>query len=346
MPLVVLSSANGDFLNGAINLSLARDIEAHTRFLIAVPALIFAERFVRSRVDPLIPRFAARRIISVDDLPRFQADVKAAVRARDSIVVEAILLVAVYTLGIWFWRSQLATPGVTWYARPDSSGVHLTPAGYWQMLVSIPMCQFLLLRWYVRIGIWLRLLWQISRLPLCLSAAHPDRSGGIGFVSGSYFAFGAVLFAQSALCSGLIARRILFEGQTLLSFKTEIAGFLLLCTAFVFAPLLMFTTALSRARRTGLAEYGLLANRYVFGFRTRWIEGGEPDPSDLLGTSDIQSLADLSNSYAIVREMRVTPFGNGEVVRLGAMVAAPFAPLLLTMFSVDEILARIIKMVF
>jgi len=59
---------------------------------------------------------------------------------------------------------------------------HLTAAGYWLAFVSIPLFQFILFRWYMRLVLWFRLLWQISRLNLHLTAAHPDREGGIGFL--------------------------------------------------------------------------------------------------------------------------------------------------------------------
>jgi hypothetical protein len=72
-------------------------------------------------------------------------------------------------------------------------------------------------------------------------------------------------------------------------------------------PLTMFTPQLSRAKRKGLADYGLLANRYVEGFEQKWVLGNAAEADELLGTGDIQSLADLGNSYAAVKEMRPVP---------------------------------------
>lgn len=40
------------------------------------------------------------------------------------------------------------------------------------------MFQFLLCRWYFRIFIWARLLWQVSRIRLNLVPTYPDRVGG------------------------------------------------------------------------------------------------------------------------------------------------------------------------
>ena len=46
--------------------------------------------------------------------------------------------------------------------------------------VSVPLFQFILLRWYFRIFIWARFLWQVSRIDLAYAPAHPDRLGGSG----------------------------------------------------------------------------------------------------------------------------------------------------------------------
>jgi hypothetical protein len=74
---------------------------------------------------------------------------------------------------------------------------------------------------------------------------------------------------------------------------------------------------------------------------------GAPDPGEeLLGASDIQSLADLANSYALVRDMRPIPFGLDDITRLAAATAAPLLPLLLTIFSPEELVIRIIRLLF
>jgi len=38
-------------------------------------------------------------------------------------------------------------------------------------------------------------------------------------------------------------------------------------------PLLMFASQMTSTRRNGLADYGLLAQRYVEGFQEKWILG-------------------------------------------------------------------------
>jgi hypothetical protein len=347
LPLLFLSVIDGDALGGPVRIPFLSDIDTQVRFLIALPLFIVLEVIVHRRVSPLVRRFVERRIVVAEELQRFREAINSAVRARNSLTLEVALLVLVYTLGLWRWRSQIGVEATTWYAAPEGTHLNLTIAGYWYAFVSIPIFQFMLLRWYMRLVIWFRLLWQISRLNLRLTAAHPDRAGGIGFLRESHIAFGPLLFAHGAILSGLIANRILYEGKSLLSFKLVALGFVGLLTLGILGPLLMFTPLLERTKRKGSEEYGLLANRYVFGFEEKWIGGGAAEKtSELLGASDIQSMADLANTCSVVREMRLVPFRLEDVMWLTAATAAPLLPLMLTTFSVDELLAHLIKLIF
>ena len=125
-----------------------------------------------------------------------------------------------------------------------------------------------------------------------------------------------------------------------------IAGFIVFFVLAVLGPLLMFTPKMAAAKRKGLADYALVAQRYVDGFEQKWVLGEDAASDELLGSGDIQSLADLGNSYAMVRDMRPVPFGLDDISRLAAATAAPLLPLLLTIFSPEELLLRIVKVIF
>jgi len=333
-------------LAGAVKLGFLQDIEGQVRFLVALPVLIAAELIVHSRIRPVVRAFLARRIVLQQDMPGFLAAIDSATRLRNSVPVEIGLLVFVFTIGQWLWRSQIALDTSTWYAIPQGNHLQLTAAGYWYAFVSIPIFQFIMLRWYLRFFIWFRFLWQVSRLNLRLIATHPDRAGGLGFLGKSAYAFSPILFAQGALLAGVIASRVLYKGEALFSFKMQAAGFIGFFLVFVLGPLIMFTPKLAGAKRKGLAEYGLLANRYVDGFEQKWVVENAAEGDELLGTGDIQSLADLGNSYAAVREMRAVPFGLDDMTRLAAATAAPLLPLGLTVFSPEELVMQILKILF
>lgn len=342
-PLLILSTF-GTNVGGIGRISFFRDIEVHVRFLAALPILIVAELVVHSRIRPVVRRFVEWRIVLPKDMPAFHKAVESAVKVRNSLSVELALLGAVYTLGLWVWNSRSALGLVTWYGLPRGRW-NLTPAGYWYVFVSLPIFQFILLRWYMRLLIWFRFLWQVNRIELNLVPTHPDRCGGLSFLGKSSYAYAPILFAQGAILAGIVADRVLYGGESLKSFEFQIGGFIVFFVFVVLGPLLMFSLRMAHTRRKGLADYGLFAQRYVESFDQKWVRGPAPS-AELLGTGDIQSLADLGNSYDIVREMRVVPFGLQDVSRLAIATAAPLSPLLLTIFSVEELISRIIKVVF
>jgi hypothetical protein len=344
LPLFLLATL-GSSAGNAGRLSFFHDVEVHVRFLVALPVLVAAELIVHSRIRPAVRRFVERRIVLPQDLPRFSSAIESAIRLRNSIPVEVGLLLFVYTFGLWLWHGRIGIASSTWYARPGGRW-HLTPAGFWYVFVSIPVLQFILLRWYLRLFIWFRFLWHVSRINLNLIPTHPDRCAGLAFLGKSAYAFGPILFAQGAMLAGLVSSRVLYRGESLLSFKLLAGGFVAFFVVAILGPLLMFTPRMARAKRKGLADYGLLAQRYIENFEQKWVVRDPAPSEELLGAADIQSLADLGNSYALVRDMRSVPFGLEDISRLAAATAAPLLPLLLTIFSPEELIMRVIKVVF
>ena len=344
LPLLVLNMI-GPSVEDPRRLAFLRDVELHVRFLLALPVLIAAELIVHLRLRPVVRRFVERRLVLPGDLDRFHKAIDAAVRLRNSVVLEVALVALVYGLGLAFWHNRVGIETATWYAMPGGRW-HLTPAGYWYVFVSLPIAQFILLRWYLRFFIWFRFLWQVSRIELNLIPTHPDRAAGLAFLGRSAYAFSPILFAQGAMLMGLVASRVLYGGESLLSFKLQIGGFIAFFVAAILGPLLMFTPQLDRAKRRGLADYALLAQRYVESFDQKWVRSDRVPTDELLGAADIQSLADLGNSYALVRDMRVVPFGLQDISRLAIATAVPLLPLLLTIFSAEDLLVRIVSVIF
>src|SRR5262249_32118485 len=178
LPLPLLAMLGPHLLTDTVKVAFLHDIETHVKLLVALPVLIAAELIVHSRIRPVVKAFLARRIVGQQDMPKFLAAIDSAVRLRNSVPVELGLIFLVYTLGRWLWQSETALGAATWYAIPESGRLHLTTAGYWYAFVSIPIFQFIVLRWYLRFFVWFRFLWQVSRLNLHLIPTHPDRAGG------------------------------------------------------------------------------------------------------------------------------------------------------------------------
>jgi len=342
LPLLVLSAIEHQLVRGTTAIPFLLDIEAHVRFLVAMPLLIAAEVMVHQRLGRLVNVFVDRGLVPKDDLPRFEAARQAALRLRNSVWAELAVIALVYVLGILVvWRKYLALDAATWHLTPSAEGSHLGLAGMWFAYVSLPVFQFLLLRWYLRLFIWARFLWQVSRIRLKLVPTHPDRTGGLGFLSATAPAFALLVMGQGALLAGQLSNRILFLGAALPDFKYEILMYVVLVLVVVTVPLLVFVPQLALARRVGRAEYGNLAQRYMREFDAKWVRGEAPAGEPLIGSADVQSLADMGNSYAVLQEMSISPVSKGMVFQLAAMTIAPLLPLVLTMMPLEELLKKL-----
>jgi hypothetical protein len=95
-----------------------------------------------------------------------------------------------------------------------------------------------------------------------------------------------------------------------------------------------------------LWHYGAFA--FSLRFRCACAVFDSPAASDelLIGSSDIQSLADMGNSYQVIREMTWLPFSTKTVLQLGVTAIAPVLPLTLTLVPLDQLLDRLLKIIF
>jgi hypothetical protein len=343
VPLLVLTLLSGT-ASGGNGLPFLYDLSAHVRLLVCVPLLIAAEVFVHQWIMLIVRQFLDRGIIAPGDRPQFEGIVASAMRLRNSVLAEVLMLVFVVVGALALGRRYVALDVASWFSTPVGDRTQLTAAGYWYIFVSLTIFRFLLLRWYFRVFVWHRFLWQVSRhVPLQLNALHPDRTGGLGFLSGSAFAFQPLLIAHTVALAGIVGGKIWHNGATLPQFKMEIAFWLIFLILLVVAPLFFFVIHLSRAKKAGLRAYGIVGGHYVAEFRRKWFEGHSARDEALIGTADIQSLADLANSFEVLTEMRVVPFSRLAAFRLAMGALLPLAPLLLTMFPLEHLIDRALR---
>ena len=346
LPLLVLSALDGKALGGNVAVPFLLDAEVHARFLVALPLLIGAELVVHRRMRFVVKQFLERNLIPEGAMKRFDAAIASAFRLRNSVLAEVLLIILVYVAGFLIWREQYQLDTATWYASPTDDGMKLSFTGIWFGWVSLPVFQFLLMRWWFRICIWARFLWQVSRIDLKLVPTHPDRVGGLGFISNTVYAFVPLALVFGVILSGSIANQIFHQGAALPEFNVFIATYVIILLCVVLSPLMVFAPQLAQAKRVGIREYGTLAERYVREFDAKWLRGGAPPDEQLVGSGDIQSLADLANSYEVVKTMRIAPVTREAITRLVLATLVPIAPLVLTMMPLEKLLELLFGKLF
>jgi hypothetical protein len=344
VPLLILSALQGTAVGHLVAISFLRDFAVHARFLLAVPILLMAETTLGPRLAQAASHFVDSGLVVEEDLEIFDAAIERGLRWRDSIPAEVVLIFLAYT----FTSITLVSTAVhvsTWYALRTGSGISLTWAGWWFVLFCVPLFQFLTLRWLWRLLLWTQFLWRMNRLDLQLVPTHPDEAGGLAFVGEAQRFFGIVLFGCSTAVAGVLANGVIYDGISLEHFAPAIAVYVFLAVAIVMAPLLLFSVNLRKTKILGLHQYGTLAMEYTSSFHRKWIVERRQTQEILLGTGDIQSLADLGNSFAFVEKMNAVPVGSRTVVYLALACLIPMSPLLLTMMPLGQILKMVLKVI-
>lgn len=341
LPLLILTLFSNVKLSVFIN-----DIGVHVRLLISLALLLYAEVIADQRFQVLVQQFLKCHIIEEKEQKKYHALIASAIRLSSSTFAEIILFVFVITIGRWISNQLLPFDISMWYIEKRNNGISLTLPGYWYAFISLPIFQFILLRWYYRIAVWYRFLWQVSKLKLRLNSLHPDRAGGIGFLVNGIYGLEPFLMAHSVLLAGVIFNLIFNSNAVLWQFKSEIITWLCILVLLPLIPMVFFTLPLARAKRQGTNEYDVVANRYVTEFRKKWIEKDDYAGNKLLGSSDIQSLADLANSFTVSEQMRIIPISRSTIFFILIFTALPFLPLLFTTISFESILYQIVSIVF
>jgi hypothetical protein len=328
---------------GGVKIPFLYDIAAHTRFLFAVPVLVLADIPIGIRLRQVLRHFVDAHLIREDEMAKFGDAILGALRFRDSRAAGMIIFILAYVSTYNTLSTISIHGGSTWFRAVPGQG--LTPVGYWYAFVALPIFQLLIFRWIYRMVVWSRLLWKISRLDLLLTPTHPDRAGGLAFLGKGLIPFGVILFALSAVVASAIASRILFGGGKLEDYQWSYLS-LFVITLLVFAgPMLIFVPKLLALKQRGLLEYGTLGSEYTQAFHQKWVGRTGPSEEALLGSGDIQSLADLGNSFEVIRKMRMLPVEPSDFIAMALPGLIPALPLLATVMPLGEILSRLVKLV-
>ncbi len=318
LPLLLLTLLDGHAWSGVAVPFLA-DVGAQARLLVSLPLLIGAERVVDRQMRSTLPLFVDRGLFKGAQREQFADVIASAQRRLDSPLVElalvAIVVAATIATVAALNVAQPSTPNApqlpidAWHGTVREGHRVLTPAGWWAALVSLPLVQFLAVRWYFRLLLWWRFLWQVARIQPRLQPFHPDRMGGLSFLSRLTRSFAPLLLAQGTMASGVIANQILYGGATLTDFNIEIVAIVVVMAIAVGGPLCFFAPDLSRFKKAGLIKHEALSMRYAEKFDQKWMDQDTPD-EPLLGNPDPQTFADLGSVYESVHH---APGAAGQI---------------------------------
>jgi uncharacterized membrane protein YfbV (UPF0208 family) len=304
-------------------------VAGHARLLLVVPLIFISESWVAPRMAAFVGTIA-----------------------RSGVVARAIVL-------SWMRKSRALVDGRTGRGPkpsacwPHTPGDHRAPLQtYGESGAFDPARHSLAFFVYFHVACWCSASWY-SELPgnwrfgVCSSGECPGStfisspfiliaSGGLGSLAGVHERFAPLAAALSILESAALAESISTGALAVTAVYPTLALLLLLDGALFLGPLLVFTDKLWAGRTKGVSLCNELAARYVREFEAKWLEG--PSATEpLLGTPDVQSLADLANVVSVAKSMRWITIGARLLTIMTIAIVGPLMPLLLFRYPVAEL---------
>jgi hypothetical protein len=340
LPLLLLSLKERIAFGHNVTIPFLYDLSMYGRFWLALPLLFLAEVVIDGAIRSTLTEFVESHIVPDEELENFASILGSTQRLRDSWIPEFILLVLAFFPAFVFQHEWTAGVVSSWHTT--ASG--LTAAGWWFAVFSGPLLRFVIYRWAFRYFLWALLLWRIKGLHLSLIPTHPDHAAGLGFIGMSQKHFGILFCAVGCIFASRIANSMLFERAPLISFKGLMVAFLAMSLIMGLLPLGLLYSKLRKVRTAGMLEYGRLAYNYADLFDRKWVHNAEPPAESMLGTSDVQALADMECTFASVDTMRAVPISKRLVLQLAAQASIPLVPVIVMGTPTPELVHGVMKM--
>ncbi|WP_260736359.1 hypothetical protein [Tunturiibacter lichenicola] len=320
--------------------SLLTDYRVHSRVLIAIPALLVGDLLMDSLFRASFAYIRQAGLLGAADSAYMDGVVTRLVRLRDAYLPELIVLALLILHDATSYRGLVdPTP---WLGQDVGSGFRLTAAGWYAVVVSAPLWNFLL-----GLALWRWLLWtffvfKLSRQNLKLIATHPDERGGLGFLDVSASAFAPIAFAVTNVVGSTWRHDILRHGARLNDFRLPAIVLAVLIALIAFGPLLFFGPRLAALRRRGLMEYGVLGQIHSEEFQEKWIVNRAGHEREFLQAPESSTLADFGNSFEKIAQLKPLPADMASVYVLAASVAIPLLAVVLAQMPLAEVIKDLV----
>jgi hypothetical protein len=186
----------------------------------------------------LVNHIYAARLLDEKDLARMDELLTRLTRLRDSWLPEVIIVLLVAVRTVFIFETQLSQ--YPWMTYGTGNDIHLTLTGWYALLVSAPILQFL-----VGLTLWKWLLWtvfafRLSKFNLRVVPTHPDENGGLGFLGMTPLAFAPLAFATTIVIGATFRHQILDEGARLNHFLLPAIVVAVIFALMALGPLAFF----------------------------------------------------------------------------------------------------------
>jgi uncharacterized membrane protein len=313
---------------------------------LGVPLLVLIHNLVYGKL-PMVLQYVTEVLMWPKEREIFiKGPLAKAKKYTNAIWIQVVLMVLVVVIaisplgGARFFDTH--TELNSWILTSQGGKITTSAAGRWMQFVSIPVFQFLFIRWLLRYVIWTFLMYRISRTSLKLRSTSPDGAGGLGILMLAQRNFHFIFFVSGVVLSSNMVMGYSYGYLSFESLKVEIFGFILLSLVLIFFPLFFFMRQLIMTKYTGLLHMGRGGENITESFEDEWvreisgkgIRTGEPmNPS-------IQM--DYTSIYRNLMSFNIVPIRFGDIMLISLVLYAPFVPVFFMHFSIGELLEKII----
>jgi hypothetical protein len=347
LPLVIITAFEGTLFTGGQHSFLA-DVAMQVRLLLGIPMLLLIGAGIDSKVIEVKKYFSDTLMKDKEQQLILARILRRAWKMANSAIAEFMLLLILIAVTISVGHGGLfnAEQGATgsWKLALHDGNQVLSNAGRWSSFISIPLYQFMLLRWLWRYVVWAVLLFRLSLTRLSLQATHPDKAGGLGVImlAQKYFCF--IFVAMSTVISGELIAKLIKDPGSFAGIRGEGISYILICLLLVLIPPVFFARKLVTTKEEGLMKMSKLGTHISNKFEMEWINDlpVEKKTTDaMVSTSDLQ---DYDTIYVSLEQLRMVPFTLQNIITLIILLFIPYLPILFIHFSVLELLQKLFGM--
>jgi hypothetical protein len=312
--------------------SFFADFAAYAQFLIGLPLFVVAEAIVGLTTRSADGMFADTGVVRRADLPKLLALRARLARLRESAWPDLAALVLGCALSAAIIQTEFHHPqSASWHTYVVNGVRRLSAPGYWEFFVALPLLNYWWLRQIWKVALWCFYLYRVSRLRLALVATHPDRTGGIGFISQvqGHFAWLILAYGVSNVAATV--------GYELTVEHAEIwvppvwgplVGFAVGAPLLFLLPLFMFTRQLYRTKRRARKFYRQRVIEQARLFEREVLPLAAAERTTMPAALDLQLMTRFSELFERCEEMRIVPFDFRSMGELFAAVIGTIVSIL------------------
>ena len=347
LPLVILTTIEGTLYSGS-PLPFLDDIAMQARILLALPMLIMIKAPIDYKSIAVL-KYITGALLSPEDRSTFLTTTLRKCRAlTSSILTDIILLLIVIVATLSLVKSGvysgLKIDTSSWMASMTNGQQSLSLAGKWTVFISIPIFQFVMLRWLWKYIIWIYLLFRLSQTRLKLMPTHSDRAGGLGIIILAQRSYSMIFMALSIVLSGQLIAQLLQEPDSVIVIRNVVIAYVVLSLFLIICPLLFFIGKLLKTKHQGLFHLSNLGAELSRKFEDDWISKKPIEERIEENPVDPSMLYDYESMYDLLQQFRIVPVTIRDVIGIGIPILLPFIPILFVLFSAGELFKKIIEL--